>query len=68
MDERFILQPVPAPGLLFISSADEMHNLDAVAFVEGGCLPVSPSDDLAIEFDGEAFGREFEMFDEFFQS
>jgi hypothetical protein len=42
-----------------------MDDLDAVAFFERGLLPVGSADDLAVEFNGEAFGREREVLDEF---
>lgn len=54
-----MLSPCPqvSPSLRLKSSADEMNNLYAVAFFEARLRPVGAAYDLAIEFDGEAFGR-----------
>ena len=47
-----------------LAAADEVDDLDAVAFRESGGGPVGSSDDVAVEFDGEALGRERQLFDE----
>jgi hypothetical protein len=44
-----------------------VNNLYAVAFVDSGLLPVGSADDSLVQLDGEAFGRERQMFDEFGQ-
>jgi len=49
---------------LLFSAAEEVDNLDAVAFVEIGLRPVGAADDLAIAFDGEAFADERELPDQ----
>ena len=41
-----------------------MDDLYAVAVGEGRGGPVSAADDIAVEFDGDALGRERELFDE----
>jgi hypothetical protein len=52
---------------IFLSSPHEMNNLYAVAFIDGGLLPVGAADDPVVQLDGEAFGRERELLDEFGQ-
>ncbi len=46
-------------------AADEMDNLDAVAFGEFGVGPIGAADNLAITLDGEARGRERKLVDKF---
>src|SRR5215208_6355738 len=47
-----------------LAAADEVDDLDAVAVGEGCGGPVGAADDVAVEFDGDAPGRERELFDE----
>jgi hypothetical protein len=42
-----------------------VNNLYAVAFADGGLLPVSAADDPLVEFDGEALWRKRKLSDEF---
>jgi len=44
-----------------------MDNLDPVAFVENALRPIRAPDHFPVEFDGKAFGREAQMFDELYQ-
>ena len=48
--------PSPVSCLLSsdLSSADEVDDLDLVAFAEGGLGPVGAADDGVVEFDGDA--------------
>ena len=46
------------------AAADEVDDLDAVAIGELGGGPVGAADYVAVEFDGDALGRERELFDE----
>jgi hypothetical protein len=41
-----------------------MNDLDAVAFGQGGVRPVGAAHDLAVQFDGQALGREGQMIKE----
>ena len=50
------------PGSLFAASAaDEMDDLNSVAFAHLCLRPRGAAHDFAIEFDGDAFGREREL-------
>ena len=55
-------------GSFRLSAANEMNDLDAVALREFDAGPFVAADHLEVEFDGEPFGREREMFDEREQS
>ena len=46
------------------AATDEMDDLDLVAFLHYRLSPACASHDLAVEFDGEAFGRESKLTDE----
>ena len=54
----------PASGFATAATTHKVDNLDAVAFGKRPQRPLGAAHDLAVEFDGEAFGREFELFDE----
>jgi hypothetical protein len=42
-----------------------MNNLNAIIFIEQSLRPVGASNDMAVEFNRQAFGCECEMLDEF---
>jgi len=53
-----LLLPYPSP-------ADEVNDLDPVAFMDCGLLPIKAADDSLIQLNREAFGRKREMVDKF---
>jgi hypothetical protein len=53
-----------AQSFFNLPAADEVDDLDAVAFAERDLRPLGAADDIAIQFDGETVGRERELFDE----
>ena len=67
MKTPLLLSPQSSVLLLIgRAAADEVDDLDAVAFAERRALPVGAAEDFAVEFDGEALGFERELFDETF--
>ena len=53
------------PSSFRIAAADEVYDLDAVAFVERDARPFGAAYDFAVQLDGDALGREREAHDEF---
>ena len=51
-------------GAAAAAAADEMDDLNAVAFGKEGARPVGAPHHFAIEFNGEPFGGERKLFDE----
>jgi hypothetical protein len=49
---------------LLSPAADEVDDLDAVAFAERDLRPLGAADDIAVQLDGETVWRERELFDE----
>jgi hypothetical protein len=47
------------------AAPDEMNDLNLIAILQRRLCPASATHDFAVEFDGEAFGRERELNDEF---
>src|SRR5947209_5926516 len=47
-----------------MSAADEVHDLELVAFAESGFSPFGALNDRAIEFDGDAIGLHAQRTDE----
>lgn len=47
-----------------VAAADEMNDLDGVAFGQSGLLPVGAADYFPVTFDGETFWNERELPDE----
>ncbi len=45
-------------------AADEVDDLDPVAFIEHRRVPFPTTDHLAVDFDGDPFGSERELLDE----